>query len=425
MATLRAGAARADMTPPAGTLLAGGWRPKPAEAVDTPLMAHALVLDDGATRLAVVALDLIALAAEQANEAKARIQERTGIPREHVLIACSHTHEAPYPCPLLGCDTGPDPAYLARVVDAIVASVAQAADRLIAAEVGFGVTRVPGICGNRRCLKGPSDVFNTWMLSAEERETLPAAGPVDDELLLLAVRKKSGEPLALLWNFTLHAHAFNGPRVCADYPWYVGRKVAERMGADLISVFTAGACGDINRRRDAKPQMIVDRLSEGLVKIYGESDFTREVALSAGITPIELALRDSSVFQEEEIRRKLPRVVEIAREEWGILRELKERSVSTVVQVMAVGDFAMACVPGEYFAGLGLNVKSRSPFARTVLVELSNDYVGYIPWAEAYDQGGYELFNARSSKVARGSGEQIADALVRMLSELYQLKESA
>jgi len=76
-------------------------------------------------------------------------------------------------------------------------------------------------------------------------------------------------------------------------------------------------------------------------------------------------------------------------------------------------------LPGEYFCALGLDIKNRSPFAKTGVGELSNDYVGYIPASPAYDQGGYELFNARSSKVARGTGERMADELVRLLNELH------
>lgn len=419
MAELRAGAARADMTPPVGIPLAGFWAPRPAEGIDTPLMAHALVLDDGLTRLAFVGLDLIALPAEDANQAKRRIHAHTGIPAENALISCSHTHEAPYPCPLLGKETGADPAYMAKVRDAIVESVTRAAADMTPTELGFGSTQVAGICQNRRRLVGPNDVFNVWALPPEQRQEAPAAGPVDEELLALAVRTKSGQPLALLWNFTLHAHAFAGPRVSADYPHYVWQELTRRLGGDLTSIFTPGACGDVNRPAEAEPEMIVSRLSDALVSLYGGVTFSPHARLAARLEPMEVPLRDFSVFQEQEIRRKQPANLEVCRQEWGILRKLERPSVSTSLHAMAVGDFAVAGVPGEYFCALGLDVKNRSPFAATAVAELSDDYVGYIPTSAAYDQGGYELFNARSSKVARGTGERMADELTRMLAELH------
>ena len=420
MGQLRAGAAQADMTPHVGILMAGGWQPKPAEGIETPLMAHALVLDDGATRIALIGLDLAVLLAKDANAAKARIEQETGIPPENVLVACSHTHEGPYPCPLLGTQDVVDQAYMARVVDAIVESATQAAACLGPTEVGFGARQVPGICQNRRRLKGHNDVYNTWMLSGEEIERYPAAGPVDDGVTLLAVRRPSGEPLAALWNYSLHAHAFWAKKICADYPYYTAQKLREKLDADMVCVFTAGACGDVNRRRDVAGPAIVDKLSEALAALYGELSFTADAALSAKLVPIQAELRDFSVFQEEEIRRKLPSALEVARQEWEMLRQADERTIDTVVQALAVGDFGLACVPGEYFVALGLDVKSRSPFALTAVAELSNDYVGYIPTSEAFDQGGYELFNVRSSKVARGTGERMADTVVQLLEEIHR-----
>jgi len=124
------------------------------------------------------------------------------------------------------------------------------------------------------------------------------------------------------------------------------------------------------------------------------------------------------VFQEEEIRRKLPSALAVCRAEWERLRTMDQRSERTVLQAMRLGDLALACVPGELFCALGLEIKRRSPFRPTGVVELANDYVGYIPTASAFDEGGYELFNLRSSKVGRGAGEQIADTLLDTLARL-------
>ena len=418
MAELKAGAARADMTPPLGIPLAGFWAPRPAEGIDTPLAAHALLLDDGSRRLAFVAVDLIALLAEQVDQAKAEIRRRCGIDAQSVLVACSHTHEGPYPCGLLGKDTGADPAYLARVVHAIVESVTRAAESIEPAEISVGSTLAEGICRNRRCLKD-GDGFNFWQLPAAEHDKWPPAGPVDEELLVLAVRRATGRPLAVLWNYTLHAHAFAEARVNADFPYYVGRKLAAALGEEVVSVFTAGACADINRILDVAGPAIVDRLADSLLGLYEAASFSPRARLAAATEAVEAPLRDFTVFQEDEIRRKQPANLEVCREEWEILRRLDQRSASTVLQVLAVDDFAVAAVPGEYFCALGLDVKRRSPFAHTAVAELGNDYIGYIPTSAAYDEGGYELFNARSAKVARGVGEEMAETLVRMLNGLH------
>lgn len=411
---LYAGTGRVDMTPPIGIALAGHWAPRPAQSIETPLNAHSVVLASDSTKLAIVSLDLIAILATEADEAKRSIKEKTGIETENILISCSHTHEAPYPCGLLGKNTRAERWYLEKVVEAIAGSVVEASSRLEPVEVGFGWVQLHGLCQNRRRLKSPNDAYNLWQLSKEEHNKYPPAGPVDEELIALFVR--SGETIGVVWNFALHAHAFSCDRISADYPYYVWKEMERRLGSEVVSVYLPGACGDINRQ--AEPQKIVSELTDGLSAIHKAINFTSEAPLRARLKRIEFPLRDFSTFQEEEIRRKQARSLEICREEWELLREMNQSSITTVVQAMRIGELGMGCVPGEYFCALGLDIKKRSPFRKTMVAELSNDYIGYIPTAEAFEQGGYELFNARSSKVARGTGERIASEVVSLLRQI-------
>ena len=62
MTTLLAGAAEVVITPPVGTLLDGyGARTSGSVGVHDDLHARALVIDDGATQVALVSCDLIAV----------------------------------------------------------------------------------------------------------------------------------------------------------------------------------------------------------------------------------------------------------------------------------------------------------------------------------------------------------------------------
>ena len=72
---------------------------------------------------------------------------------------------------------------------------------------------------------------------------------------------------------------------------------------------------------------------------------------------------------------------------------------------------------GEAFVERGLSIKKASPFKYTLIVELANGSIGYIPDRPAYEQGNYE---PESARCAAGSGELLVDTAIRLLKEFRQ-----
>ena len=82
------------------------------------------------------------------------------------------------------------------------------------------------------------------------------------------------------------------------------------------------------------------------------------------------------------------------------------------VQVIGLGDVALVAVPGEYFVEFGLQIKAASEAPITLVVELANGSIGYIPTAEALAEGGYE---GSSAKYTPDAGQMLADAALGMI----------
>ena len=54
-----------------------------------------VVLDDGSSRAALVAADLLGLERSEVLRIRELVAARTGIPAEAVMLACTHTHQGP------------------------------------------------------------------------------------------------------------------------------------------------------------------------------------------------------------------------------------------------------------------------------------------------------------------------------------------
>jgi len=87
----------------------------------------------------------------------------------------------------------------------------------------------------------------------------------------------------------------------------------------------------------------------------------------------------------------------------------------TQIQAFRIGDLALVGLPSEVFVEVGLEIKRRSPFGCTLVVELANDSFGYVPTDRAFSEGSYETLN---SLVAVGTAPAMVESAVGLLVQL-------
>src|SRR5665213_3903356 len=92
---LRAGTAESDITPPVGAALAGYYTARFATGTHDPLHAKAIVIEQGGTKVAMVACDLVSLPRELSEEARAIVQKKIGLAPDHIMISATHDHTTP------------------------------------------------------------------------------------------------------------------------------------------------------------------------------------------------------------------------------------------------------------------------------------------------------------------------------------------
>src|SRR5713226_9330314 len=91
-----AGASEVDITPPVGLPMDGYMaRVGVSQGVHDPLLAQVLVLDDANRRVALVAMDVLAVGAAFADTLRLSLATLLTMNPNAVLVCASHTHAGP------------------------------------------------------------------------------------------------------------------------------------------------------------------------------------------------------------------------------------------------------------------------------------------------------------------------------------------
>ena len=446
--TLKAASASANITPPLGTRIPGGFRPRYAENVDDELFAKALVMDNGTTRIAIVTCDLIAIPEKVADVAKARIADRCDIPPAHVMINATHTHTAVAIADLLGVDE--DPGYTDWVPLKIADAVELAVWRFKPARVGFASVDEERITFNRRWhMKNGTVRFNPGI---EHPDLVKPTGTIDPEVAMMFVEATDdGTPISAVVNFSLHyIGTDNGNALSADYFGHFDRLMRHYLGGTCISLLWNAASGQINNtdfsgrtkwtasghQQAVKMANVLAGhfiVEKQLMEMHEVLDLRGDLApltfqrKQITADDLEIAEQVLSVPQGTYdayetgpfswvVGEPIPQaLVDVYAHECQRLAKLPAQ-MTAPVQVIRLGEAAIVALPGEVFVETGMNIKSKSDANPTFLVSLANGYIGYICTDKALkEEGGYETWAAKSSLPAVGTVPTMETLVASML----------
>jgi hypothetical protein len=434
---LRVGAASVAITPPAGIPMAGYYSERGAQGVHDDLHAKAIVLEAGGAMAALVALDLITTPRDLVEEARREIERVAGVPAAGVMISATHSHTGPL-LDLNNAFGGKSDIvtnYRALLPAKIAAAVLEARSRLTPAQVLAASGRESSIAFNRRYHMKDGTVG--WNPGKRNPNVLKAAGPIDPEVPVVFFQSINRKPLATYVNYAVHLDNVGEPLISADMPSTLSRCLADYKGSEMVTLFSAGCCGDVNhidvtwgeeQRGFANAARMGTILAAEVLRAWPRLRPVEAGALRVTSAVVSLPLPQLGDGDLEKARAIVARVEEPQSKRPGFLEMVwafKVRDVAArngrpqevEVQVIALGnEVAWVSLPGEIFTELGLAIKQDSPFPHTIIAELANGSIGYIPARRAYSQGNYEVVSARC---AEGSGERLVDAAVKMLKELH------
>jgi hypothetical protein len=437
---LRAGAAAVVITPPPGTPMAGYYYQRGADGVHDDLHAKAIVLESGGNRAALVALDLISTTRDLVEDARRQIEGTARVPGRAVMISATHAHTGPVIAGrsvrenALGGRSGPALEYRAALPAKIAEAVRRAEAKLEPARLFVAHGHEASIAFNRRYHMADGSVG--WNPGKRNTKIAKPAGTIDPDVPVVYVESAIGRPIATYVNYAVHFDNVGGTQISADVAYTLSRLLGEYKGPEMVTLFTAGCCGDVNhldvRWADAqkghenaarmgiilaaevlRTWPVLEPVEPGRIQIQSDMVDLPLAPLSSGAVE-----RARAVVARREDKEHPPSFLEqVDAFKTLDVAERQGKPLQVEVQAVTLGDrIAWVSLPGEIFVELGLEIKQDSPFANTLIAELANGAIGYVPARRAYTQGNYEVVSARC---AEGSGERLVDTAVRLLKHLH------
>jgi len=459
---LRAGMSKICITPPLGTPMSGQLFEREAKDIADDLFCRALVLDNEKTRVAFVACDVLSLKNRTVRMAKKLIKDNSEIPENNVIISATHTHTGPQTTNLFGYPA--NEKYISFLTLKIADAVRIAQNRLKEAKIGFGKGIEREISFNRRFIMSNGKV-ETHPLKGDPRIVEPE-GPIDPEVGVLYVEGSNKKPLGGIVNFACHAtcQERSSTSISADYPGYIEKTLEKFKGNDIVVLFTNGAAGNIcqvdvfNQNRNEVGPEWAKRMGTIIgaeaLKVIEKMELTSTVDIRVKTHLLELPYRGPSseelktakeilkkgTLATNSLRSLFPNYGIVTEKKISVeelmesspLKELwareiillneerkKEPNIKVEITIMALNDLVFVAIPGELFVEFGLEIKRKSKYKNTFIIELANGCVGYIPTEKAFSrQGGYETRLACSSKLSQKAGRIIVNTALELIKQI-------
>ncbi len=448
---LRAGAATSNITPDIGGLIVGGFNPFPSTYIHDELHARCLVLDNGEKRVAIVVCDLLGAARQMFDEAARLVKEQSGIPRECLLMSCTHTHSAASALSENRYSlTEPLTDYQKFVARRIADGVQRAVNNLTPARIGWGSGQEPDQVFNRRWFMkegtvpvNPFGTFDKVKMNPPRGENLvKPSGPTDPEVCILSLQTAGGKPLAVLANYSLHYVGDVGPgHVSADYYPVFCDRLQQLLGADrqdppFVAMLSNGTSGNINNIDFSKPaekagpryskiNKVADDVAHAAQEAMKTITYHEWVPLDARFTDLTLGARRPTpelLARAEELVKK-PRLIggksalDVAYAERALKLKDVPPTIDLPLQALRIGEVAICGIACETFVETGLELKQKSPFKPTWTHSIAGGYFGYLPTPEHHALGGYETWLGTNRLEVQAS-VKITAALLEMLQTM-------
>ncbi|WP_234735535.1 hypothetical protein [Tellurirhabdus bombi] len=419
--------------------MAGFRNRRAANGIHDDLWARAIVIDDGQTRLAIVALDLLGFSHKNVINVRKKLPARAKV--NYAIVCSTHNHEAPDLLGLWGekrYESGVNKAYEQFVEDQSTKAIMLAVKNLQPARLRFAQDSTGAdslILDTRKPLVKDAGIYIMQALAADKDTTLGT----------LVVWGNHPETL---WDKNL--------QLTSDFPHYV-REYLEKGIQDTTATVQPGlggtvvyASGCVGGLMTTSPKVAVK--DPVTAQMYQEPSFDKAAAEGKKIAMLvyKALQNDITIVTESGIQLRartleLPLInrlfqlgvaagiLDMGYSSWGMLR--------TEIAAFQLGEASFLCVPGELYPEIanggvesppGADFRSRpleTPPLRSLMrgkykfvLGLANDELGYIIPKSEWDEKEPYLYGSKQKPYGEinSVGPDTAPKLYQSLAEILR-----
>ncbi|NVM52206.1 MAG: neutral/alkaline non-lysosomal ceramidase N-terminal domain-containing protein [Candidatus Helarchaeota archaeon] len=404
------------ITPQQTHIPMGGYYIRYSTGVHDDIYVRTLYMATAGEEIFIIACDLLSLYGKFVNRMRNRIYKHTDVKEKNILICALHDHSAPDTLGLEGVrgflkyTLSVD--WFRKIEDKIVKSAIKAKKNAILGKIGVKtkiIKQSEKLVINRRHprreLRYP---FTVWKITSDN--SLKAS----------------------LINYACHGTTLNRDNrlISAEYPGYLIRML-EKKFEPHFSMYLNGPCGDINpylfpehwnferinfdaifkeRYGDYNAfcnydhtKRIGERLADHAIQLLPEivtreiekiQVFTKEIEIPVSFKCPNRKFTDILLtFLLKRVFFKILRAFNRTNVSYfSYVKKNRKTHVQSELQLIKINDdILIVAIPAEVFSEIGEELIEKSPIKNTIIVELANDYLGYIFSLNECKYGGYEV----------------------------------
>ncbi|CAN5533371.1 hypothetical protein BH11PLA2_BH11PLA2_39350 [soil metagenome] len=424
--TYRVGTASQVITPQQPTWMAGyANRKEPAKGKQHDLFVKAVAIEDSDKhRVVLLTSDLCGIPRNLASDVTAAVMKRTGLPREAIMLTCSHTHSGPvvrenlmdmYDMPAAAREAVT--AYYPVLRDAMIETIVKAMADLQPAILDIG--------------SGKTDFAMNRRQSGAKGVTIGKNpdGPVNHTVPVLRITNAKGEVRAVIFGYACHNTTLSGLEWSGDYAGYAQANI-EATYPGALALFWIGCGADANpmprgtteltkehgkKLADAVSATLktpMQRLTKPVTAKY------EEIALDYDALPPREQLTTDSTSTNFALKTRANRFLN----QIAAGMPLDANYAHYPVQAWRFGDeLQWLALGGEVVVDYALRLKKETKGTLWV-TGYANDVMAYIPSERVLKEGGYEadssmIYYGLPSKWKPGLEEKIVAAAKRVLND--------